>query len=321
MRYIEVPGVKTDLSQMVLGAEYFYESDDVFRHALLDQWLDQGGNAIDTAAIYATRDGEPQSERTIGRWLVSRGNRDEVVIVTKCCHPWPDVPHRVSAAMMAADVEGSLAALQTDYIDILLLHRDDPDVPAGEVIDWLNEHKDAGHVHAFGASNWSLARYREADEWAAANGKTGFSLMSNYAALAGMNNPLWPGCRDIDAEYAAWLKSTGTPNLSWSGLSHGFFSGRFSPDKRDQQDMVGAFYSDANWARLARAREFGEERGWSATQVALAWALNRDYTALAAFWVGNFAEFRQALAMASVELSPEEMDWLANAGRPRRLSV
>ena len=311
MRYIEVPGARRALSQMVLGAEYFYDTDDVFRHNLLDQWLDHGGNAIDTAAIYATRDGEPQSERALGRWLASRGNRDEVVIVTKCCHPWPGVPWRVSKEMMAADIAGSLAALQTDYLDVLLMHRDDPAVPAGEVIDWLNEHKAAGHVHAFGASNWSLARYREANDWAAANGKTGFSLVSNYAALAQMNNPLWPGCRDIDAEYAAWLKSSGIPNLSWSGLSHGFFSGRFSPERQDQQDMVGAFYSDANWARLARAQEFGKERRLSASQVALAWALNRDHTALAAFWVGNFAEFREALAMSAVELSAAEMKWLA----------
>ena len=45
MNYIEIPGVKTALSQMVLGAEYFYDSDDVFRQALLDQWVDRGGNA------------------------------------------------------------------------------------------------------------------------------------------------------------------------------------------------------------------------------------------------------------------------------------
>lgn len=312
MQYIDIRGVKSALSQMVLGAEYFYDSDDVFRHSLLDQWIDRGGNAIDTARIYGFKDGEPQSERAVGRWLASRGNREDVVIITKCCHPFPDAPKRVAAEAMAADVEGSLTALQTDYIDVLLLHRDDPDVPAGEVIDWLNEHRDAGRVHAFGASNWSLERYQAANDWAAANGKTGFSLVSNYAALAAMINPLWPGCRDIDAEWAGWLKSTGTPNLSWSGLSHGFFSGRFSPERRDQQDMVGAFFADANWARLDRARKFGEKRGWSATQVALAWALNRDFTSLAAFWVGNFEEFRQGLAMADVQLSAEEMAWLVN---------
>ena len=235
---------------MVMGAEDFYVSDEIFRHALLDQWLDQGGNAIDTGRIYGIKDGEPQSERVVGRWMATRSNREEVVVVTKCCHPWPDVPKRVAAETMAADVEGSLEALQTEYIDVLLMHRDDPDVPVGEVMGWLNEHREAGRVHAFGASNWSLERYQAANEWAQANGKSGFSLVSNYAGLAEMATPLWPGCRSIDGEWAGWLRESGVANLSWAGLSHGFFSGRFSPENREQEDMVGAFYAEANWARL-----------------------------------------------------------------------
>ena len=312
MRYVDIPGVTRAVSQMVMGAEDFYVSDEIFRHALLDQWLDQGGNAIDTGRIYGIKDGEPQSERVVGRWMATRSNREEVVVVTKCCHPWPDVPKRVAAETMAADVEGSLEALQTEYIDVLLMHRDDPDVPVGEVMGWLNEHREAGRVHAFGASNWSLERYQAANEWAQANGKSGFSLVSNYAGLAEMATPLWPGCRSIDGEWAGWLRESGVANLSWAGLSHGFFSGRFSPENREQEDMVGAFYAEANWARLERAREYGEGRGWSATQVALAWALNRVFKALAAFWVGNFDEFKEGMAMAEVGMSAEDGAWLAD---------
>ena len=312
MRYVDIPGVKPAVSQMVMGAEYFYLSNELFRHALLDQWLAQGGNGIDTGRIYGHKDGEPQSERVLGRWMASRGNRAETVIVTKCCHPWPEVPRRVTAEAMAADVEGSLEALQTDYIDILLMHRDDEEVPVGEVMGWLNEHKEAGRVHAFGASNWSLERYRAANGWAEANGKTGFSLVSNYAGLAEMGKPLWPGCRNIDEDWAGWLGESDVPNLSWCGLSHGFFSGRYSPEKRDQEDMVGAFYAEENWARLERAREYGEKRGLSATQVALAWVLNRAFTSLAAFWVGNFDEFREGMAMAEVEMSAEDAAWLVD---------
>ena len=310
MKYVDIPGVKTGVSQMVMGAEDFYISDESFRHMLLDQWLDRGGNAIDTGRIYGMKDGEPQSERVLGRWMKTRGNREEVVVVTKCCHPWPDAPKRVTAEAMVADVEGSLEALQTDHIDILLMHRDDPEVPVGEVMDWLNEHKEAGRVHAFGASNWSLERYEAANDWAETNGKTGFSLVSNYAGLAEMGTPLWPGCRSIDGEWAGWLRESGVANLSWAGVSHGFFSGRFSAEKRDQEDMVEAFYAEENWERLERARKYGEKRGWSATRVALVWALNRDFKALAAFWVGNFDEFREGMAMAEVEMSAQDVTWL-----------
>ena len=142
--------------------------------------------------------------------------------------------------------------------------------------------------------------------------------MSNYAGLAEMGTPLWPGCRSVDGEWVGWLREGEVANLSWAALSHGFFSGRYSPEKRDQEDMVGAFYAEANWARLERAREYGEERGWSATQVALAWALNRDFKALAAFWVGNFDEFREGMAMAEVEMSAKDAAWLRDGERAGR---
>lgn len=310
MKYVDIQGVKISVSKMVLGTEYFNLTNEMFRSALLDQWLDQGGNAVDTGRIYGRVEGDPQSERLLGRWMSSRDTREDTVVITKCCHPSAEVPKRVTAEMMEEDLKKSLNELQTDHIDILLMHRDDPQVPVGEIIDWLNGHKAAGQIHSFGASNWSQERYQSANTWAKDNGKTGFSLVSNYAGLATMDEPLWPGCRDINPIWEKWLERNNVPNLSWCGLSHGFFSGRYTPDRLDRQDMAGAFYSTENWARLERAKTYGERKGLSATQVALMWLLNRTFTSLAAFWVGNFDEFREGMAVAEMEMSPEDIAYL-----------
>src|SRR5690606_23154974 len=113
---------------------------------LLNQVFELGGNTIDTAHVYSGGN----SERIIGRWMQARGNREQVVVITKGAAHSQD-RRRMTPFDIASDLFDSLARLQTDYIDLYLLHRDDPHVPVEPVIDALNEHLRAGRIHAIGA--------------------------------------------------------------------------------------------------------------------------------------------------------------------------
>jgi aryl-alcohol dehydrogenase-like predicted oxidoreductase len=129
------------------------EGDEERSFALLDEVFAQGGTTFDTAHQYGGGD----CERTLGRWVRDRGLRDEVVIIGKGAHHNED-RKRVTPFDITGDLYDSLARLESDYIDLYLLHRDDPSVPVGPIVEVLNEHKEEGRIQAFGGSNWRPER-------------------------------------------------------------------------------------------------------------------------------------------------------------------
>jgi aryl-alcohol dehydrogenase-like predicted oxidoreductase len=133
---------------------------------MLDTYFELGGRMIDTANVYSDWvPGESgRSETVIGEWMASRGNRDQLTIVTKGAHP--PLGHmdigRCDRASIRHDIEQSLKRLQTDRVERYYLHRDEPARPVAEIMATLNELIDEGKVGALGCSNWSLPRIIEA---------------------------------------------------------------------------------------------------------------------------------------------------------------
>jgi aryl-alcohol dehydrogenase-like predicted oxidoreductase len=149
------------------------------RRRSLDAYFAAGGNFIDTAHSYGDWiPGIPNaaSERTLGALLKERP-RDDYVIATKGCefdYRKGDFALRVTPAFLDADLSGSLELLGLDCIDLYWLHRDDPARPVQEIVDALIGHQRAGRIRHFGCSNWSVARIREARQYAASLGHSGF---------------------------------------------------------------------------------------------------------------------------------------------------
>src|SRR5512134_3917844 len=166
MRYGKIPGLNKPVARVIQGGTMLgSDLDEAQSFALLDQVYELGCNTIDTAHVYSGGN----SERVIGRWMQTRGVRDRIVIITKgAAHS--DDRRRMTPFDIASDLHDSLARLKTDYVDLYLLHRDDPDLPVGPVINTLNEHLRAGRLRAFGASNWSHGRIESANAYARANG-------------------------------------------------------------------------------------------------------------------------------------------------------
>ncbi len=310
MEYGSIEGIDRPVSRLVLGTmAYRPEPEERYAHwaGMLDAFVAAGGNMFDTAHTY----GGGRSEQTLGRWLRERGNREQVLILDKGAHPQAGQPRRVTPDAIDADIAESLERLQTGYVDLYLLHRDDPSVPVGPIVECLNRHVAAGRLRAIGGSNWTSGRIDEANAYADAQGLRPFTASSPNLSLAVAGEPLWPDCVTVDAQELRWYRERQFPLLSWSSQSRGFFSGRFSPEQRDiDPDVTRAFYSDGNWERLRRARELAARKGTTPTRVALAWVLRQPLPTFPLIGPLKPEELGDSLAALQVALSEEERQWL-----------
>lgn len=305
MKTITIPGLEKPVTTLIQGSDYFKPSVYEKVCSVLDRYIAIGGNTIDTAHIYCGG----ESEVAIGMWLKERGNREDVIILTKGAHHDANGP-RVNPEAISKDLFESLERLGTNYIDLYALHRDDPNVPVSVIIDALNDHIKAGRIKAIGGSNWTSARLQEANEYAAENGLVGFTFSSPNLSLAKPNEPFWPGCVSADSSDCAWHQEHQFPLLSWSSQARGFFTGRFSPEDRSNEDMVRVFYNEENWERLRRAEQLAKEKEVSTIQIALAYVLNQPFPTCALIGAQNAEELQSCNEGASIVLTQEELNWL-----------
>lgn len=317
MRYGEVPGVHKPIARVIQGTTMIgSDLDEAPSFALLDQVYELGCNTIDTAHVYSGGD----SERIIGRWMQARGLRDQIVLITKGAAHSQD-RRRMTPFDITADLHDSLARLRTDYIDLYLLHRDDPDRPYEPIIEVLNEHQEAGRIHAFGASNWSHQRIEAANAYARSNGLQPLVASSPQFSLAESLDEPWPLCISISgstgSEACDWYIKTQMPLLVWSPLASGFFSGRFRRDnlhlfgEREWDEVaVRTYASEANFQRMDRAGILAAEKGITAPQVALAYVMNHPMNLFTIVGPHGGEKFKANIEAGEIQLTPQEMDWL-----------
>lgn len=306
MHYVSIPGVTKPLSRLALGTLLFGNVPEEQAFEVLDTFVERSGNTIDTANSYAMG----RAELALGRWLVARGNREQIVIIDKGCHPTANDSSRVTPANIHADLAQSLERLQTSYVDLYFLHRDDERVPVGPLVEALNEEHARGRIHAFGGSNWNPSRLAEANAYAADHGLVGFVASSPNLSLARALEPMWAGCVYLDEDARAWHAATQMPVVAWSSGAGGFFSGHFSPEDTSNANMVRVYYSAANWERLRRAREVAERKGAHAQAVALAWVLNQPFPVVALIGPQTLAELDGSLEADELELTNDELVYL-----------
>jgi aryl-alcohol dehydrogenase-like predicted oxidoreductase len=312
MQYMVLRGIKENkfiekkCSRLILGTAQFHQYDNKEQaFVIMDEFVNLGGNLFDTAHSYI------DSEEIVGEWIEKRNNRSQIFLLTKGAHPDDgELGPRVNKRSIDNDVFDSLKRLRTDYIDFYALHRDDPSFEVGPIIEALNEHIAAGRIHAIGASNWTHERIHEANEYAAANGLVGFTFSSPNLSLARCNEPRWTGCVSVDEKALKWYKGNQFPLLSWSSQAGGFFSGRFSPDNHDNEEMVRVYYNEDNWERYKRAEKLSKEKGASTIEIALAYVLNQSFPTAAIIGPEKVEELVSSVKGAEIILSEKEMKWL-----------
>lgn len=308
-----IRGVPLPVPRLIQGTLHLGQLDPGAADRLLDAAFEAGLNAFDTAPVY----GQRMVERALGDWLSRRRIRREVTLIDKGCHPLQGVA-RMNPAELRRDVDGSLERLGTDYIDLYLLHRDDPDVPVDEIVCALNELLGEKRLCAFGASNWSHLRLEQASDYARRRGLVGFAASSPGLSLA---EPVrsWPGCLSLhprDEQAYAWYRANQMPVLAWSPIAGGFLSGRFGRDDQErplspaERRTLDFYASEANFSRLDRLTALARAKGLSPAQAALAYVFSQPLDVYAVMGCRDAAEIAECRAVIGVRLTLEELAWL-----------
>lgn len=315
MKYANIEGVSKPVSRIVQGTTPINSKELDFSFKLLDDVFALGVNTFDTAHVYGTGD----NERTVGQWFNERGLRDQIVLIAKGAHLNRD-RKRVTPFDIESDIHDSLARFKTDYFDIYLLHRDDPDVPVGPIVEKLNEYHEKGIIGIYGGSNWTVERVREANEYAAAHGLQPFKASSPNFSLADQIKEPWSGCISISGPGKAaerdWYQANQMPLFTWSSMAGGFFSGRFRRDNletfSDYNDkvVVDAYCYETNFERLDRAEQLAAEKGVSIAQIAVAYIFNQPLNIFALIASRSGDELKQNIAALEMPLTQAEVDWL-----------
>lgn len=313
MKYGSVPGVSKPVSRIVQGIIQVNSGDEAKGFAQLDAALEAGITAIDTAHVYGDKDA------FLGKWIASRGVRDKVVVLAKGAHH-NNVRKRVTPFDIEADLHDTLARMKTDYVDLYVLHRDDPEYPVEPIVDVLNKYQKAGKIGAFGGSNWTTERVAQANEYAQKSGQTPFAVSSPNFSLADQVREPWAGCVTISGpkneEARHWYGEHKTPLFTWSSMAGGFWSGRITRETKDSFNeglyklAVECYASEDNFKRLDRAQELANAKGLTVPQVALAYVFNYPLDIYALVGAEKPEEITANIVALNTTLTPQEMAYL-----------
>ena len=284
---------------------------------LVDSFREAGGNFFDTAHCYCfwTPGGAGCSERELGRYVRSRACRDEVVIATKGAHPpvdgYRDDKDYMTAARIAADIDESLERLQMDTIDLFWLHRDDPRIDVGTIVDILNAEVARGSIRAFGGSNWTSQRFAEAARYAREHGVQGFAANQprwNLLSLSAQTEEarLEPGAMvNLHAGDRQWHTQSQMPVIPYNPTAGGFFAtrGEGKEGRRTPQNLQ----------MLERAETLARELNVTPNQVALAWLLSQPFPVIPILGTTKPDHLADGLGAEAVPLSLDQCRWLEEA--------
>ncbi|QCI65888.1 aldo/keto reductase [Phreatobacter stygius] len=261
------------IAPLMFGGNVFgWTAEEATSFGLLDAFVAEGFNAIDTADVYsawAPGHAGGESETVIGNWLKRRGRRDDVVIATKV-GMWAKYPD-LKAATIAVAVEESLKRLQTDYIDLYQSHKDDAATPQDEGLEAYSRLIKAGKVRAIGASNFSAARLASALDVAGARD------LPRYVSVQPAYNLY--NRAEFEGDLAKVVSQGGLGVISYFALAAGFLTGKYRTEADLAKSPRGAgvknYLDERGFRILAALDAVSAELGATQAQVALAWLIGR----------------------------------------------
>jgi aryl-alcohol dehydrogenase-like predicted oxidoreductase len=320
MEYRTLGNTGAVVSTLCLGTMTFgAESDEPVACEQLDGFLEEGGNFLDTADVYA--DGE--SEAVIGRWIAARqGVRDRVVLATKARFARDSGPNDVglSRVGLTRALEGSLRRLGVETIDLYQAHAWDPLTPLEETLRFFDDAVRAGKIQYVGVSNFIGWQLQKA------------ALMTRHLGLAPVVT-LQPQYnllqRGVELELTQVCVNEHIGILPWSPLGGGWLTGKYQRDApptgatrlgEDPERGMEAYSrrnpEERTWRVIEAVRSVAEARGVSMAQVALAWLVDRPAVTSVILGARTLEQLEDNLGAAGLHLSAEETAGLDEASRP-----
>lgn len=312
MRYNRLGNSGLLVSELCLGAMTFGQTegpsgilgtlDQAASTALVKQAVDAGINFIDTANIYT----QGKSEACVARALKDLGiARKDVILATKAGGPIGKGPNDGGAhpQHLLAQVDRSLAALETDYIDLYQIHAWDALTPLEETLRALEDIVRSGRARYVGVSNWAAWQIMKALGIAERRGFAPLVSLQAYYTIAG---------RDLEREIVPMLASEGVGLLVWSPLAGGLLSGKYRPGSPDAEGRRARFdFPPVDGPRADAVIEamapMAESRGVSIAQIALAWLLHQRHVTSVIVGATRADQLADNIAACDVALGEAEL--------------
>ncbi|MFT6532875.1 MAG: aryl-alcohol dehydrogenase-like predicted oxidoreductase [Limimaricola cinnabarinus] len=312
------------VSELALGTMLFGETggrgtDEATARAMVDAFIEAGGNHIDVANVYAGG----RSEEIVGR--AAKGRREELVIASKLRWPMGEGINEVGLSRhhVMASVEASLRRLDTDRIDILYMHGWDPLTPLEETLRAFDDLVSGGKIRYIGVSNFKAWQVMKAQ---------GIAERRGFLPLVAAQYQYSLVLRDIEHEFPDLLESEGLGLVPWGPLGGGFLSGKYTSADRTPRSEGRVAEADAgyeeswerraterNWAIVAEVERIAAAQGASVPQVALAWLLKRPSVASVILGARTMEQFEDNLRAVALTLSDGEMQALNEVSAPETL--
>ncbi|QZP38991.1 aldo/keto reductase [Halobaculum magnesiiphilum] len=318
MAYTRLGDTGLEVSRLCLGCMNFGSerpwmmNDRDASVDLIHEALDLGINFLDTANVYSTG----ESEEIVGD-AVASANRDELVLATKVFGEMRDGPNGsgLSRKHILDQVEASLDRLDTDYIDLYQIHRWDEETPIEETLSALDHLIETGRVRYIGASTMTAYQFTKSLYTSDIEDYERFACMQpEYSAVA----------RYEEANLLDVCEGEGVGVIPWSPLAGGFLTGKYDRDSEPTDGTRGAasesvrgYFTEENWAVLDAVRSVAEEVDATPAQVALAWLLEREVVTAPIIGPRSVEHLRENVGAISVDLSPEQVERIAEPKTPR----
>lgn len=313
MQTKHLPGISQPLGTLVLGTQAFGTTitvQDSFR--MLDLFFDAGGSIVDTARLYGyyAENAQGISETVLGWWMQARKNRSRVVLGTKGAHPplGQMQQGRLDAKSLRDDLEESLRALQTDYIDMYWLHRDDVSRPVEEILHTCNAFVREGKVRFFGASNWTTSRLLAAQEHAKTTGIQGFSATQPQWSLARQEVMDDPTLVVMDPEMYQMHCATGLPVMPFSSQAKGFYYKLAQGGEESLSPKAKArFLSPRNMRTYAVLQSLSEKTGFSVGALSIAYLTGQPFPVFPIVGYSTLTQAQALIEAGTAVLSPDDI--------------
>ena len=319
LEYVRLGETGLSVSELSLGTWRFgretedgtVEIGERRAHELLDAYEAAGGRFIDTADVYGGGD----SERWIGDWLTER-DREEYVLASKIY--WPtreDDPNGrgLGRKHIRRNIDLMLDRLGTEYLDVLYIHRWDEDTPARELMHTLTGLVDDGKVNYLGASTFQPNAWRvaQANELAEREGLEPFTVSQPRYNLVN---------REVEGDYLEMCDHYGLGVCPWSPLGQGVLTGKYDREDRAADASAGrsddwkdAYLTEENFAVVDEVQAVAEEVDATPAQVSIAWLMHHDSVAVPLLGARTVDQLEENLGAATVDLSAEQFERLAEA--------
>ena len=276
---------------------------------ILDQFVADGFNLIDTADVYSrwnpgNQGGE--SETIIGNWMKSRNNRQQIVISTKVGGDMGTGRKGLSKDYIVTAVEASLKRLQTDYIDLYFSHFDDPATPVQETLEAYDQLIKAGKVRWIGASNFSAARLKEALDASKNDGLPKYQVYQPEYNLYSREK--------YEQEYEQLIMDNQLGVINYYALASGFLTGKYRSEADLQKSPRGggvkSFLNDRGFRILNALDQVSEQYNSNPASVAIAWLIARPSITAPIASVTNTIQLESLKEAAALQLSAEDISIL-----------